>query len=217
MKIGVATGIAILFHVIGVVGILMNKDVFAALSSLNLALMFLLVLFTQKNINGKFLAFLVCCYIIGMISEFVGTKTGILFGNYTYGHVLGPSVWGVPLIIGINWFLVIYCSGITMSSLLSKAIIKKDEPNKKFKTLSLVIDGALLVVLFDWLLEPVAVKLGYWQWKGEIPVWNYLSWFVLGIVLLSIFRLFNFNKVNGFAVNLLLIQMMFFLVLRTFL
>ena len=85
------------------------------------------------------------------------------------------------------------------------------------KSLSVIIDGATLAVFFDWLMEPVAVKLGYWQWiNGEIPFFNYVSWFIISIILLSVFQHSKFSKHNKFAVNLLLIQLMFFLLLRTF-
>jgi putative membrane protein len=82
----------------------------------------------------------------------------------------------------------------------------------------MIVDGAMLAVLFDWILEPVAIKLGYWTWKGtDVPLYNYLSWFFLSCCLLTIFHFCSFEKENKFAVNLLLIQAMFFLLLRTFL
>ena len=85
--------------------------------------------------------------------------------------------------------------------------------------MSLIADGATLAVLFDWLIEPVAVKLGYWQWNGDgsIPLYNYICWVTISVLLLGIFHYLKFNKRNKFAINLLLIQMMFFLLLRTFL
>ena len=71
------------------------------------------------------------------------------------------------------------------------------------------------MLFFDWLMEPVAVKLGYWQWiNGEIPFFNYVSWFIISIILLSVFQHSKFSKHNKFAVNLLLIQLMFFLLLK---
>jgi putative membrane protein len=80
-----------------------------------------------------------------------------------------------------------------------------------------IIDGATLAVLLDLLMEPVAIKLGLWKWVGEaVPLYNYLCWFAISALLLTIFQFCNFNKQNKFAVNLLLIQAMFFLLLRTF-
>jgi len=68
-------------------------------------------------------------------------------------------------------------------------------------------------------MEPVAIKLGYWKWlgNGAIPMLNYISWFGVSAVLMLVFRLLSFEKTNQFAVNLLLIQFMFFLILRTIL
>ena len=46
---------------------------------------------------------------------------------------------------------------------------------------------ALLMVGFDLLLEPAAVKLNYWVWvKDYIPVQNYLAWFGLSFVFTAI-------------------------------
>ena len=66
-------------------------------------------------------------------------------------------------------------------------------------------------------MEPVAIQLGYWKWSGDIPVFNYACWFLVSLVLLLFFHFLKFDKENKFAVDLLLIQSMFFLLLRTFL
>lgn len=158
-----------------------------------------------------------------MLVEVIGINTGILFGDYKYGDTLGYKIWNVPVLIGINWFIIIYCCGISVYTLLMKMIVRVAADSGKtpaaMKALSVIIDGATLAVFFDWLMEPVAIKLGYWSWNvdGSIPVLNYICWFIVSVLLLSIFHFTKFNKQNKFAVNLLLIQLMFFLLLRTFL
>ncbi len=147
----------------------------------------------------------------------------MLFGDYTYGDVLGFKVQHVPVLIGVNWFIIIYCSGISINTLLMKAIKHVAADTGKtpmaLKALSVIVDGATLAIFFDWLMEPVAIKLGYWVWNGDgsIPIFNYICWFVISLLLLAVFHFAKFNKQNKFAVNLLLIQLMFFLLLRTFL
>ena len=87
--------------------------------------------------------------------------------------------------------------------------------SKRMVTISLVLDGALLTVFFDWVMEPVAVKLGFWQWEGGvIPFFNYLCWFLISAALLLLFRYLRFDKTNHFAVHLFIIQLLFFLTLR---
>lgn len=222
-RIQIATFIAILFHVIGLIGILFfDKTIFVQTTSLNLLLMFILILFTQNTINKSFLFFIVCCFATGILVEIIGTKTGILFGNYSYGTVLGPTFMNVPYIIGLNWFMIIYCAGISMNILLHKMVdqINTITNNKKpiIKLLSLVIDGATLAVFFDWIMEPIAIKLGYWKWGGDgsVPFFNYVCWFLVSLFLLFIFHQLKFDKRNKFALHLLMIQVMFFLLLRTF-
>ena len=219
-----ATAIAVLFHTIGIVGLLFfDQRFFLQSTPVNLLLMFVLLLWTQKEKNTYFILFLLICILVGIGVEMIGIKTGMLFGDYSYGTVLGYKVQNVPVLIGINWFIIIYCSGISIHTLLMKAIRRVSEDNGKapmaLRALSVIIDGATLALFFDWLMEPVAIKLGYWTWNGDgsVPFYNYLCWFVVSILLLSVFHFVKFNKQNKFAVNLLLIQLMFFLLLRTFL
>ena len=223
-KIEIATAIAVLFHIIGLVGLLFfDKTFFLQSTSVNLLLMFALLLWTQHEKNKYFFLFFAACFFVGITVEIIGINTKILFGDYTYGNVLGYKVQHVPLLIGVNWFIIIYCCGISIHTLLTKAInsISADTGKKPMvlKALSVIIDGAILAVLFDWLMEPVAVKLGYWTWNGDgsIPFYNYICWFLVSILLLAAFHFAKFNKQNKFAVNLLLIQLMFFLLLRAFL
>lgn len=223
-KYQIATFIAVLFHVIGTTGILFfNKDFFIRSTPFNLLLMFALLVWTQKEKNKYFLLFLVTCFITGIGAEVIGVNTSMLFGDYQYGTVLGSGIMNVPLIIGINWFIIIFCCGISVNTLLKKIsnraeAIGSNTP-KTMKMLSIIVDGATLAVLFDWLMEPVAIKLKYWHWNGdgEVPFFNYISWFIISILLLLVFHLCKFEKNNKFAVNLLLIQALFFLLLRTFL
>jgi bisanhydrobacterioruberin hydratase len=218
----IATAIAILFHTIGLVGMLFFKNSFILQSTpVNLLLMFGLLVWTQKEKNIFFWIFLLLVVATGIAVEIIGVNTRLLFGDYKYGNVLGFKVANVPLIIGVNWFLIMYCCGISMQTVLMKAIDKvateTSTPPMALKALSVIIDGATLAVFFDWLMEPVAVQLGYWKWNGEIPLYNYLCWFVISVILLALFHFCKFNKQNKFAVHLLLIQLMFFLLLRTFL
>lgn len=220
----IATGLAILFHLIGLLGILFGqRDFFIQTTPLNLLLMFGLLIYTAQPAGRGFYIFLGACFLVGMSVEWIGVHTGMLFGQYKYGKVLGPSVHDVPLMIGINWFIVMYGCG-TMIHALFRAMLDSmadtaQNPRPVLKTLSVVVDGSMLAVAFDWLMEPVAVTLGYWTWlgDGEIPMFNYACWFAISLPLMFLFHHLPVGKTNKFAIHLLLIQAMFFLLLRTFL
>lgn len=218
----IATAIAILFHTIGLAGMLFFKSSFILQATpLNLLLMFGLLIWTQTEKNYFFWIFLSVIVVTGIVVEIIGVNTRLLFGNYSYGNVLGLKFAHVPLIIGANWFIVIYCCGISIHTLLVKAIdtvaAQTAMRPMALKAVSVIIDGATVAVFLDWLMEPVAVQLGYWKWNGEIPLYNYLCWFVIAMAMLTLFHFCRFNKQNKFAVHLLMIQIMFFLILRTFL
>lgn len=221
-KQDIATSIAIFFHTIGLVGLLYSdRAFFIQATPFNLILSFVLICWTQEAINRRFILFFTACFCVGFAAEAIGVNTGRLFGDYVYGAVLGFKLNNVPLLIGVNWFIIIYCCGISIHTLLTKLVDPKlaetTGPSRSIKALSVIVDGAMLAVFFDWLMEPAAVKLGYWTWAGSIPFFNYLCWFGISLVLLALFHFSKFNKQNKFAVNLLLIQCMFFLILRTFL
>ncbi|MEO6729712.1 MAG: carotenoid biosynthesis protein [Ferruginibacter sp.] len=223
-KYQIATAIAILFHCIGLAGLLFfETDFFIRSTPFNLLLSFSLLVWTQPEKNAAFILFIAMVFFIGFFAEAVGVNTGLLFGDYSYGNVLGYKWLKVPLLIAVNWFIIIYCCGISTQTLLLKMINKvaldTKAPPILLKAISVIVDGATLAVIFDWLMEPVAIKLGFWVWHedGSIPLYNYICWFVISMVLLAIFHFCRFTKENKFAVNLLLIQVMFFLILRSFL
>ena len=203
--------------------LLFNRDFFIASTPFHLLLMCALLFYTQQKIDRSFIILFISCFVVGIVVEIIGTSTGLLFGNYQYGAALGTAIKNVPLVIGINWFIIIYCCGVSIQMLFNRLAKKVGEENINqspiVKALSVIIDGATLAVIFDFLLEPAAIKLGYWQWlgDGDVPWFNYICWFLVSAGLLTIFQFSTFNKHNKFAVNLLLIQALFFLLVRTFL
>lgn len=181
-----------------------------------------LLVFTQRDRSSSFWIFMLLCFVTGIAVEIIGVNSGYLFGNYSYGDVLGPKFFNVPWVIGINWFTTTFCAGYIVFR-LNEWIMKKFnsaiQPSTVVQIFSFVFDGAMLATMFDWVLEPVAQKLGYWQWQpaNEISVFNFVCWFFISALLLAAFRLFKFDKHNHFALHLFIIQLLFFLVLQTFL
>jgi bisanhydrobacterioruberin hydratase len=225
-KKNIAIFIALLFHVSGIIGILFTpyKDWFVQHTTLNLFLMVGLLVFTQPNINRYFFLFIIISIAVGLSVEMIGVNTGLLFGNYTYGDVMGVKWYNVPILVGVQWFVIVYCCGVIMQFVNNWAhqkIIDLGEENdrtKKVKSISLIIDAALLATLFDFIMEPVAQQLGFWKWKNnDIPFFNFTCWFFISGLLLLILNRLPFNKLNPFAIHLFIIQLLFFLALRIYL
>jgi putative membrane protein len=184
--------------------------------------MAVLLLWNQPEKNKSFYSFLLISFLIGMGVEMIGVNTGRLFGSYHYGVKMGATFNAVPWVIGLNWFVLMFCCGIVMTKL--HHWIKGQYEASGFamtpviEKLSLVFDGASIALFFDWVMEPVAVKMGFWEWtEGVIPIYNYVCWFLISMFLLWIFSKLKFSRDNHFAVDLLIIQVLFFLTLRFFL
>jgi bisanhydrobacterioruberin hydratase len=221
-RTGVAVFLALLFHISGAIGMMgSHRNWFVQQTPFNLLLMSMLILWTQKEKNKWFWLFFMLCFITGFAAEWIGVNTGKLFGNYSYGETLGQKWQGVPFLIGLLWFVTIYCTGNITFRIYQWMLQKTGVSDTKLWLMitALAFDAALLTTLYDWLLEPVAVKLGYWQWNGDgtIPMLNYVCWFFISLVLQLVFFATGktIQKPNYFAVHLFIIQVLFFLFLRT--
>jgi bisanhydrobacterioruberin hydratase len=223
-KTNIALSIAILFHVCGAIGILCTpyKNWFIQNTPLNLLLMAGLLFYTQAKKKFQFYLFVAIAFAAGMVVEIIGVNTGKLFGNYSYGEVMGYKINGVPLLIGVQWFVTVFCSGVIVQAIHNWVEAKYNQLGSKmpvvFQTISFVVDGAMLATFFDIAMEPVAAKLGFWQWQnGVIPNFNYVCWFIISMLLIIVFRVLRFHKINQFAIHLFIVQLLFFLALRAFL
>ena len=159
--------------------------------------------------NGKSARFIICSILIvvlGTIAEMTGVNTGLIFGSYSYSDsVLGPRLFGTPLIIGFNWYILIYCTFVLVNKFKMPVIVR-------------ILTGGVVMVLFDILLEPVAVRLNMWNWTaGEVPAQNYVAWFVLSCAFLGIMYLGKANVKNVISIHLLTAQFIFFAGLNLFL
>lgn len=175
---------------------------FVGLSFFHLLLSFGILLLGRKKHTLQFWLFIAIAFSTGMLVECIGVNTGLLFGNYSYGNVLGPKVLGVPLIIGVNW---------AMLSIVSAAVLAR----LRLSVWLEISIAALLMVFLDFLLEPVAVKLGFWNWRGGvIPVYNYICWFVTSVFLHFIYRKWKLNEANNVAIALFIYLAIFFIFLN---
>jgi bisanhydrobacterioruberin hydratase len=154
---------------------------------------FLIVIFHQPWTARHILVYLFIA-ITGFLVEAAGVYTGVIFGEYQYGHVLGVKLFDSPLMIGINWLMLIY---------FVYHIMKKT----RWPSWLQITGGALLMVLYDIILEPVAIRMNMWSWSGgDIPIQNYVAWFIISVVFFSVLHAFKISQRNMIANGLFAIQ-----------
>ncbi|NJK97506.1 MAG: carotenoid biosynthesis protein [Bacteroidales bacterium] len=106
----------------------------------------------------KLLLWLVITYLSTLLIEIVGVKTGQVFGSYVYGSTMKIKVFQVPVVIALNWVVLILGSHSLIASFVKNAIFR-------------IFLSSLFLVLLDYFIEPVAINFDYWSWFGsEIPL-----------------------------------------------
>ncbi len=187
-----------LFHVSGVIGIYFgNQDWFITKSPLNLTVSLLIFIWLFPLKTKKQWSLFAIFFFIGMFSEWLGVNYGILFGDYTYGRNLGPKFDGVPFLIGTYWALLTF---------ITAEVSKKIGFSKRLK----IVVAAALMVGLDFLMEKNAPVFDFWEFKGAVPIDNYLAWFGIGLLLQTILHKARTKGNKAIAIHLYLAQLLFF-------
>lgn len=154
----------------GIVGMsLPIRSTFALLTPFNLIVSLALVLRHHKHWTPRFIATIVVCALLGYGSEVIGVKTGLIFGEYAYGPTLGLKWLEVPVVLTVNWLMLLYGSAMVINHFWHG-----------FHRVVKALLSAVLMVALDVLIEPVAMKLDFWMWAGgHIPLQNYAGWLVI--------------------------------------
>jgi len=188
----------ILVYISGSIGFVVNPTFFSPFTPYTLLLTCFVFLIHSPLADKKFLVAFFSIGFLGFIIEVIGVKTGLIFGKYSYGDGLGFKLLEVPLIISINWAMLI-CAGIRIiSGIFANKII-------------ILFVAALLVTLIDLLIEQVAPKLDFWHFEGGLPgLHNYLGW--IGVVFFTSFFFYPTIIKSNRSVSLiiLILQIIFF-------
>ena len=170
-KITISILIIWLFNLSGILGILSSySDWFLRLTPLNLMIYVVLIIWNLEHKSKKFLIAFSIPFFIGILTEYLGVNYGLLFGTYSYGENLGIKIWGVPLMICINWALLTIITA-DLSRVIHKNIIVRS------------FLGGLLMMILDLIIEVSAPRFDFWQFENNsIPLKNYIDWFIIGSI-----------------------------------
>lgn len=187
------------FQVAALIGISLGYfEWFISKTELNLIIIASLLAINSPLNSPKRIGFFISIFVSGFFLEWLGVNYGLFFGNYAYGENLGYKLGGVPLLIGINWAVLIMSCG---------AMVDKLKVHYIFKS----ILGAGLMVLLDFFIEVPAPVFDFWEFEGgEAPADNFAAWFII-----SFFMILGYQKlrVKGdfiFSCHLYTAQLIFF-------
>jgi len=192
------TGILIMLHAVGLIALATPLAPWVLpLTPINLVLTAgAMVIFSK--LDRRTVALALVLGTLGYFVEVVGVWTGRVFGEYSYGEVLGFKLLNVPLLIGLNWSMLVFAIGVPMA-------------RSTMPTWAKVMLSSAMMVGLDVLIEPVAIHLGFWSWEqGVIPVQNYLAWGAVSAVFFTLFFLVPLRRENPLARYVLVAQVVFF-------
>ncbi|AXT50693.1 carotenoid biosynthesis protein [Aquimarina sp. BL5] len=206
VKYIVNEGLPITFIVFYCVGLALyfmpfTHNLFIVITPYTLVLVSIAVFSHHKEWNTKTITILGSIFILGIMIEIIGVATGKLFGVYEYGKGLGVKIAEVPITIGLNWVFLTYASNGIISKYTSKNI-------------PIIVGAALLMVLYDILLEKAAPLMDMWMFsKNDPPINNYVVWFLMALIFNWVIQRFKVNTQNRPARWLFFVQFSFFIVL----
>jgi bisanhydrobacterioruberin hydratase len=188
----------ILVYVSGSIGFVINPSFFSPFTPYTLLLTCFVFLIHSPLADKKFIIAFFSIAFLSFIIEVIGVKTGLIFGKYSYGNGLGIKLLDVPLIISINWAMLI-CAGIrVVSSIFANKI-------------TVLIVAALLVTGIDLLIEQVAPKLDFWQFESGLPsLHNYLGWIGVAFFISYFFYPTIIKGNRTVSLIILILQIIFF-------
>ncbi|MEI6309428.1 MAG: carotenoid biosynthesis protein [bacterium] len=139
----------------------------------------------------RFFLLVVLTLFLTFLAEWLGSRFGLLFGQYHYTGALGPQVLGVPLVIPLAWLTMLYPSWLLARMLIGP---KRESLWHSIFRASL---GGVLMVGWDLVLDPaLSTASGFWVWEsgggyGGVPLTNFFSWWAVSFLVLLLFELLS--------------------------
>ena len=131
------------------------------------------------RVGPRWIPALVVAVGLSLAAEWLGTATGVPFGEYRYTPLLGYRVAGlVPLLIPFSWFMMAFPSYVMARRLLRGRVARW-------------AGGAALLTAWDLTLDPAMSALtSYWVWEASgayygMPLVNLVGWLATGLLIMA--------------------------------
>jgi bisanhydrobacterioruberin hydratase len=125
--------------------------------------------------------------IFSMLIESIGILTGFPYGFFNYTNKLGPKLFVIPFSLSFGFVPLVIGSWFIVETFKIKNLLNK------------ILLGALILIIYDLVIDPGAVALNFWEWEINgiyygIPISNYFGWLFTGFLSMFIFYFFIKEK-----------------------
>ena len=124
----------------------------------------------NRSTRGMVTAALLLFVMYGIYA--VAVSTGFPFGKILLGDAFGAKLYrGVPWSFPFIWAPVLIAASSVAAHVFRSPLVR-------------FFGAAAFVVLFDLLVDPVAVRMGLWSFgsaSAGVPLFNYFGWALVGL------------------------------------
>lgn len=146
--------------------------------------------------------FLSLSLVVGFVAEFIGTRTGWIFGGYYFTDVLNPQFLGIPIVIPIMWFNMIYICYVIANLIIWRTPIDHSVSKSNHFLMAFLV--AMLVTAYDLAADPYMVyvvkawimteKDGWWF--GQ-TLHGFIGWISVSFLITILFRTITAKSLNS--------------------
>ncbi|MBK8464559.1 MAG: isopentenyl-diphosphate Delta-isomerase [Chloracidobacterium sp.] len=143
--------------------------------------------------------------VLALVIETSAIITGFPYGHFGYSDLLGYRLFGyTPWTVFLAWTPLVLAAYFIASRLFEASIYR-------------VILTAVTLVVFDLVLDPGAVKIGFWRYEGGgffygVPLSNFLGWLFSGVIAAIVIEIFTASRKPLLPVPAQLISSSFFII-----
>jgi putative membrane protein len=159
-------------------------------------------IFTLWHAFAKFgarnaIVFLILVLLVSSAAEFIGANlANNLEGYYKYSEFLGWQIFNVPILVILMWAAVIYLSYQVSEHITNFRFTKATLFIQRFwVSFWSALLTSLIVVAWDFALEPLALNMGWWSWANlgdyfGVPIQNFFGWITISFSAVFIYKIF---------------------------
>ncbi len=146
--------------------------------------------------------------VLALVIETSAMITGFPYGHFGYSELLGYRLFGLtPWTVFLAWTpLVLAAYGIAARLIAGGRLWAVR-----------IMFVAIILVFFDLVLDPGAVKIGFWRYEGGgvfygVPVSNFAGWLFSGAIGAAVVEIFTFFRKPLLPAPAQLISSTFFII-----
>jgi len=154
--------------------------------------------------------------VLALVIETSAIITGFPYGHFGYSELLGFRLLGLtPWTVFLAWTPLVVAAYAIARRLGEGQLTANSYP--LLASIYRIVATAVLLVIFDLVLDPGAVKLGFWQYEGGgafygVPVSNFVGWLFSGAIASVVLEIFFWIKKPLLLAPAQMISSMFFIV-----